>query len=63
MLVARMGEDKCMQSLVGKPEGKRQFGRSTCKYEGDVKMLLEEKGWKCLHWIDRAGDCLLLTWQ
>jgi hypothetical protein len=56
-----MGEEKCVQVLVGKPEGKRQFGRSTCKWEGSIKMLLEEEKWKGLHWTDRAGDWLFLT--
>jgi len=51
-----VGEEKCIQVLVGKPEGKRLFGRSTSKWEGYIKMLLEEKEWKALHWIDRAGD-------
>jgi hypothetical protein len=60
-LVARMGEEKCIQVLVGKPEGKRPFGRSTCRWEGNIKMFLEEKQWKGLHWIDRAGDWLFLT--
>jgi hypothetical protein len=38
-----MGEEKCIQVLVGKPEGKRPSGRSTCKCEGNIKMSLEEK--------------------
>jgi hypothetical protein len=52
-----MEEEKCIQVLVGKSEGKRPFGRSTCEWEGN-KMFLEEKGWKGLHWIGRAGDWL-----
>jgi hypothetical protein len=55
-----MGEEKCIQVLVGKPEGKRPFGRSACKWEGNIKMVVEEE-WKGLHWIDRAGDWLFLT--
>jgi len=56
-----MGEEKCIQVLVGKPEGKRPFGRSPCKWEGNIKMFLEEKEWKGLHWIGRADDWQLVT--
>jgi hypothetical protein len=28
--------------LVGKPEGKRTFGRPMCRWEDTVKMLLQE---------------------
>jgi hypothetical protein len=51
-----MRKEKCIQVLARKPEGKRPFGRSTCGWEGNIKMFLEERGWKGVHWIDRAGD-------
>jgi hypothetical protein len=31
--VARMGEERCIQGLVGKPEGKTRLGRRRCRWE------------------------------
>jgi hypothetical protein len=31
--------------LVGKPEGKRAFGRSRRRWEDNIKMDLQEVGW------------------
>jgi hypothetical protein len=31
--------------LVGKPEGKRPFGRPRHRWEGNIKMDLQEVGW------------------
>jgi len=43
--VERMGERRGVyRVLVGKPEGKRQFGRPTCRWEDDIKMDLQEVG-------------------
>jgi len=45
--VAYMGERKCVcMVLVGKPEGRRQFGRPRRRYEGNIKMNLHELGWR-----------------
>jgi hypothetical protein len=38
--VARMGE-----VLVGKPEGKRTFGRPRRRWEDEIKTNLKEIGW------------------
>jgi len=43
--VARMGERRgVFRFLVGKPEGKRPLGRSRCRWEGNIKMDLQEVG-------------------
>jgi hypothetical protein len=38
--------------LAGKPEGKRQLGRSRCRSEDNVKMNLEEVGCVGADWIE-----------
>jgi hypothetical protein len=43
------------RALVGKPEGKRQFGRPMHKWEDNNKMDLQEAGWG-LDWTDVARD-------
>jgi hypothetical protein len=41
-----MGEMKyAFKILAGKPEGKRLFGRSRHKWEGNIRMDLREMGW------------------
>jgi hypothetical protein len=54
------GEEKCMQNFVGKPEVKMPFGRSRSRWEGIIKMDLQEVGcgaWTGLIWIKiRTGD-------
>jgi hypothetical protein len=42
--------------LVGKPEGKRTLGRPRHRWEDNIKMYLEEVGWKSMEWIDLAQD-------
>jgi hypothetical protein len=43
--VARMGEDRGVyRVLVGKPEGKRPLGRSSRRWEDNIKMDLQEVG-------------------
>jgi hypothetical protein len=37
-------EQKCMQGLVGKPEGKRPLGRGRREYEDNTKMGETEIG-------------------
>ena len=44
--VARMGERRGVyRVLMGKPEGKRPFGRPMRRWEGNVKMDLQEFGY------------------
>jgi hypothetical protein len=41
-----MGEaTKVYRVFVGKPEGKRPFGRPRCRWEDEVRMDLGETGW------------------
>jgi hypothetical protein len=43
--VAHMGEERGVHRLlVGKPEGKRPFGRSRRRWEDNIKMDLQEVG-------------------
>jgi hypothetical protein len=40
--------------LVGKPEGKRPFGRSRCRWKDKINMDLQEVGWEAwtgLMWL------------
>jgi hypothetical protein len=42
--------------LVGKPEGKRPLGRTRCRWDDNIKMVLREIGWNGMNWIDLAQD-------
>ena len=42
--------------LVGKPEGKRQFGRPRLRWEDNIKMDLQEVGGVCGDWMELAQD-------
>jgi hypothetical protein len=39
-------------SLVGKPDGKRPLGRLGCRWEDNIKMDLQEVGWRGMESID-----------
>jgi hypothetical protein len=55
--VAHMGKRRgAYRVLVGKPEGKRPLGRSRLRWENNIKMDLQEMGWKGMDWIDLAHD-------
>jgi hypothetical protein len=41
---------------VGKPEGKKPFGRPKLRWEGNIKIDLQEMGWGNMDWIDLAQD-------
>jgi len=41
---------------VGKPDGKRPFGRPTCKWEDNIKMDFQEVGSGSMDWIELAQD-------
>jgi hypothetical protein len=51
-----MGEDKCLQILVVKPEGKKPHGRHRRRLEDTIKMYLHELGMWVISWIDLAQD-------
>ena len=42
--------------LVGKPEGKRPFGRPRCGWEDNIKMDLQEVECEGMEWIELAQD-------
>jgi len=41
---------------VGKSEGKRPLGRPRHRCEDNIKMDLQEVGWRGMDWIDLAQD-------
>jgi len=42
--------------LVGKPGGERPLGRPRCRWEGNIKMDLQEVGCGDVDWIELARD-------
>ena len=42
------------EDLVGRPEGKRPFGRRRSRWEGNIKMDIQEVGWGGVDWLDLA---------
>jgi hypothetical protein len=45
---AHRGYEKCVQSLVGKPKGKRPLGINICISEDNIKICV---GWEVVEWI------------
>jgi len=55
--VARMGgEEKRIQGLVRKPEGKEPLGRPMRRWENSIKMDLQEVGCGVMDWIELAQN-------
>jgi len=55
--VAHMGDSRCVYSvLVGKPEGRRLFGRSRSRWEDNIMMDLQEMRCGGMNWTDLAQD-------
>jgi hypothetical protein len=53
------GEERCMQGLGGKPEGRRPIGRLRNRWGDSIKMDLQEVEWGVwngLMWL-RIGVC------
>ena len=48
------GEERCIQGLVGKPEGKRPLGRPRRRWEYNTKMDFQEVGCGGMDWIGLA---------
>ena len=42
--------------MVGKPEGKRPLGRPRRRWEGNIKMDLQDVGCGGMDWIEQAED-------
>jgi hypothetical protein len=38
--------EKCVKILVGKPEGKRPFGRPRCRWKDNIRTDLREMEWR-----------------
>jgi hypothetical protein len=52
-----MGEEIGMyRILMGKPEGKRPLRRPRCRWEGNIRMDLQEVGCGGMDWIGLAQD-------
>ena len=52
-----MGERRGVyRILVGKSEGKRPLGRSRHRWEDNIKMDLQEVGYRDVNWIELAQD-------
>jgi hypothetical protein len=47
---------KSYNILVGKPEGKRPFGRPRSRWKDNTRMDLREIGWEDVDWIHVAQD-------
>jgi hypothetical protein len=42
--------------LVGKPEGKRPFGRTRGRLEENIRMDLRERRWEGVDWVHLAQE-------
>ena len=52
-----MGESRGIyRVLVGKPEGKRPFGRHQRRWEDNIKIELQKVGCGGVDWIELAED-------
>jgi hypothetical protein len=52
-----MGEGRGVyRVLVRKPEGNRPLGRPRCRWEDNIKMDLQEVGYRGMDWIELAQD-------
>jgi len=55
--VERMGKDRGVHRvLVGKPEGKRPFGRPRRRWQDNIKMDLQDVGGGRVDWMELAQD-------
>jgi hypothetical protein len=50
------GGERCFQSLVGRPKGKRPLGRLRHRWEDNIKLDLREIGINGANWIQLAQD-------
>ena len=41
---------------VGTPDGKGQLGRSRCRWEDYIKMIIQEIRWEVVDWNELACD-------
>jgi hypothetical protein len=45
------GGERCLQVLVGRPEGKRPLGRPRHRWENNIKMDFREIGIDLSNWV------------
>jgi hypothetical protein len=50
------GEGRCVQGLVGKPEGKSPLRRHRRRWEDNIKMHFQEVRCRGMDWIELAQD-------
>jgi hypothetical protein len=55
------GGERCLQGLVGRPEGKRPLGRPRRTWEDNIKLDLREIGIDGAKWIQPAQD--MVQWR
>jgi hypothetical protein len=53
---AHWRQGRCIEVLVGKPEGKRPLGRRRHRWENNIKMDLQDVDWGGMDWIDLTQD-------
>jgi hypothetical protein len=52
-----MGDGRGTYRVLGwRPDGKRPYGRRMRRWEGNIKMELQEMGWGVVDWINLAQD-------
>jgi len=49
-------ERRVYRVLVGKPEGRRPLGRTRRRWVNNIKMDLQEVGYRGMDWIELAED-------
>ena len=55
--VTRMEEGRSVfKILTGRPTGKRPLGRRRCRWEGNIRMDLDEIGINAGNWVDSAPN-------
>jgi len=50
------GDKRCIQGFVGKPEGKRPFGRPALRWKDNIKVDHEDLGWEGVGYIGLAQN-------
>jgi hypothetical protein len=45
-----------MQGLLGESEGNRSLGRPRLRWEDNIKMDLQDEGFRVMDWIELAQD-------
>jgi hypothetical protein len=55
-VAGRGDKRRAYRVLVGRREGKRPLGRHRLKWEDNIKMDLQDVGWRGMNWIGLAQD-------